>query len=634
MSARKLLLRNFQSPGDIVMLTAAVRDLHRAYPGTFATDVRTSAAALWNHNPHLTPLDEGDEDVEIIDCEYPLIHRSNELQAHFLEGFIRDLNERLALRIRLTDFHGDIHLSQAERMQMPCGLERRRGAPLWIVAAGGKYDYTIKWWDVRRYQKVVSALGDRVQFAQVGEAGHYHPAILGAIDLRGRTSLRDLVSLVHHADGVLTPVSFLMHLAAAVECRPGRSRACVVVAGGREPVHWEAYPGHDFLHTVGALPCCQDGGCWRSRTLPLRDGDAKDEPDQRCMDVVGYLPRCMDAISADHVIECIERCIHGDARGTRRRIDPVQADPPLTPATARDRADRFVASRGPAMPEHAGRGIVICAGGSRYLPPAWVTIRVLRMLGCRLPIQLWYLGPSEMGIRAIARLAQWDVECVDAHEVRRAHPARILNGWELKPYAIIHSPFREVLLIDADNVPTRDPEYLFATPQFSKHGALFWPDRDRLGRDHPIWELCGVAWRGDFAFESGQVAVDKSRCWTALRLCMWLNEHSDFYYRYVHGDKETFHLAFRKCNAAFAMAPAPPIYRQGIFYQRDFDGQVVFQHGRKWSFEPDSDREGYVHEAACRRFLAELEAEWLVLDPSRSSIPVPASEPAALALVP
>ena len=33
MAPEKLILRNFQSPGDIVMLTAAVRDLHRAYPG-------------------------------------------------------------------------------------------------------------------------------------------------------------------------------------------------------------------------------------------------------------------------------------------------------------------------------------------------------------------------------------------------------------------------------------------------------------------------------------------------------------------------------------------------------------------------------------------------------------------------
>ena len=42
---RKLILRNFQSPGDIVMLTGAVRDLHRAHPGEFQIDVRTSCPA-------------------------------------------------------------------------------------------------------------------------------------------------------------------------------------------------------------------------------------------------------------------------------------------------------------------------------------------------------------------------------------------------------------------------------------------------------------------------------------------------------------------------------------------------------------------------------------------------------------
>lgn len=45
-SMRKLILRNFQSPGDIVMLTAAVRDLHRTYPGEFITDVRTPFPGL------------------------------------------------------------------------------------------------------------------------------------------------------------------------------------------------------------------------------------------------------------------------------------------------------------------------------------------------------------------------------------------------------------------------------------------------------------------------------------------------------------------------------------------------------------------------------------------------------------
>ena len=86
------------------MLTAAVRDLHRAHPGEFMTDVRTSCPALWEHNPHLTPLADDDPAVETIDCHYPLIHQSNTTPAHFLHGFPAFLNQTLGLRIRVTDF--------------------------------------------------------------------------------------------------------------------------------------------------------------------------------------------------------------------------------------------------------------------------------------------------------------------------------------------------------------------------------------------------------------------------------------------------------------------------------------------------------------------------------------------------
>jgi hypothetical protein len=63
---RKLILRNSQSPGDILMLTAAVRDLHRCQPGRFLTDVRTPCPALWENNPFLTSLNETDPEVESI----------------------------------------------------------------------------------------------------------------------------------------------------------------------------------------------------------------------------------------------------------------------------------------------------------------------------------------------------------------------------------------------------------------------------------------------------------------------------------------------------------------------------------------------------------------------------------------
>jgi hypothetical protein len=120
---------------------------------------------------------------------------------------------------------------------------------------------------------------------------------------------------MHFADGALAPVSLLMHLAAAVETPAGRprSRPCVVVAGGREPPHFTAYPHHQFLHTVGALRCCDQGGCWKSRTLPLGDGDSKDRPEELCVDVAGRLPRCMDMITASMVIERIEMYFNGGA---------------------------------------------------------------------------------------------------------------------------------------------------------------------------------------------------------------------------------------------------------------------------------------------------------------------------------
>ena len=313
MTPRKLILSNQQSPGDIVMLTAAVRDLHASFPGDYVTDVRTPCPDLWLHNPFITPLGDDEPDVEYLPCHYPLIHQSNQRPFHFIHGFIEYLGERLGVRVLPNQFKGDIHLAEEEKEGPFAGMEQIAGRPFWLIAAGGKFDFTIKWWDIARYQQVVNQFANRLLFVQVGEDGHHHPALEGVIDLRGKTSLRELLLLMYHAQGVVCPVTLLMHLAAAVETPPGRppNRPCVVVAGGREPVHWEAYPYHQFLHTLGMLECCARGGCWRSRTVALGDGNSNDHPHSLCADVVGNLPRCMDMITAEDVVRAISGYLSG-----------------------------------------------------------------------------------------------------------------------------------------------------------------------------------------------------------------------------------------------------------------------------------------------------------------------------------
>ena len=295
------------------MLTAAVRAIHDCCPGDFLTDVRTSCPDLWSNNPYITPLEEAAPDVHTIECHYPLIHQSNQRPYHFIHGFIEYLAEKLHAPIAPLRFKGDIHLPANERL-MPDKFVSLNliAAPFWLIVAGGKFDFTTKWWAPDRYQSVVDHFQGRIRFVQVGEVGHHHPPLKGVVDLRGQTTLRELIRLVHHAQGVLCPVTLLMHLAAAVPTQNPLFplRPCVVVAGGREPPHWEAYPAHQFIHTVGMLECCRDGGCWRSRVLPIGDGDEKDFVGL-CANVVGSLPRCMDMITADHVISRIDGYFQG-----------------------------------------------------------------------------------------------------------------------------------------------------------------------------------------------------------------------------------------------------------------------------------------------------------------------------------
>ena len=175
-------------------------------------------------------------------------------------------------------FRGDIYLTNDEKQNRSELDSAGIAEDFWVVVAGGKYDYTAKWWDPARYQAVVDHFRGKLQFVQCGAAGDWHPRLNNVVDLVGKTSIRQFVRLMYHADGVLCPVTFAMHLAAAVPTKreKPRNRACVVVAGGREPPQWEAYPHHQFISNNGALSCCDNGGCWKARCQRVGDGDRKD----------------------------------------------------------------------------------------------------------------------------------------------------------------------------------------------------------------------------------------------------------------------------------------------------------------------------------------------------------------------
>lgn len=604
-------------------MTGAVRELHQQHPGQFATDVDTTFPQVWWHNPYITRLSSN---IEAIDCKNVQIDRTGERGIHYVGAYLEHLNHHLGIRTDLKKVAGDIHISPVEKnwhsdIWTLCGRE----VPFWLICSGGKLDIPIKWWDHGRYQEIVNHFRGRIQFVQVGAWGNHHPRLEGAIDLRGATNIRDLIHLMHYARGVVCGVTSMMHLAAAVPRESRVPRGVFVVAGAREAEVWERYPGHHYFDTSSMVSCRH---CWKHRHIRLEDRGGNTNDEIVCREVSSNLPRCMDLVSAREVIDKIEAFCGSHPAAVLKAYQRPFAQKALlarevlstfdrhnvTPLNAVAMAERAIEEiAGYPARRFSGRGIVLCGGGSRYFANAWICIKMLRFHGCSLPIEVWHLGRREMDRTMEGLLQDLGVTCVNAREVMNRYPLRNPLGWELKSYALLHSRFEEVLFLDADNVPVANPEYLFEEPDFKRTGAVFWPDFRRLGQRRAIWKVCGVRYRDEPEFESGQMLVNKRLCWRPLNLAFWYNDHSEFFFKYMHGDKETFHMAWRKLGAAYVMVPHAIHALPGTMCQHDLQGKRIFQHRNleKWSVFSEPKRiPGFWYEEECVRFLDELRRSW------------------------
>lgn len=311
---RRFVFIHKRAPGDIVVLTALVRDIALTYPGEFEIGVDTTFPAVWNNNPYVVPLKDikGRGQAKWLHLTYGQGLRDQTSETvHFLSYFHRDFARQAKIEVPLTLPYPDIHLSAAEENASP--VQGR----YWVFLSGGKSDFTAKVWGTAAWKQTAeSLLALGIPLVQVGAAdkGHWHPEIPGVLNLVGRTSPRDWIRLIRHADGVICGITGAMHIAAALQ------RPCVVIAGGREAWWWEAYVRenaglgglqtaqklnvpHRYLHTIGMLDCCKTHGCWKNKVLPLNNDPSLCkypiiQPGQA-------VPKCLDMITPEHVVEAV-----------------------------------------------------------------------------------------------------------------------------------------------------------------------------------------------------------------------------------------------------------------------------------------------------------------------------------------
>ncbi len=255
--APPLALAFFGGIGDELLLTTVVHELRRR--GSHGTWIFSEYPELWANNAAqdlVVPWDRrhgawaeafGWNIILPHYCYYDSAHDADVPPAHHI---LRVMCERVGILGPIT--------RKPRLVLTPEEEEHGARVPdqVAIQSAGlsARFAAKTKQWFPDRYQAVVDALKGEVNFVQLGSRDD--PPLAGALDLRGRTTLRESAAILGRSRAFVGQVGMMMHLARAVDCR------AVIVYGGREHPLQTGYSCNENLYVpVPCSPCWQVNTC-------------------------------------------------------------------------------------------------------------------------------------------------------------------------------------------------------------------------------------------------------------------------------------------------------------------------------------------------------------------------------------
>lgn len=292
---KKIKLVCNQQIGDCIKTTTVAKLFKEQYP-EYDIEVAMSHPVVYKNNPNVInnsvsgggPINAAtqeeskcirvvcnqDDDNGAVDNKYS-IHKLKENDASFLQGMVGYINAKYGFNLQITEDKPDIYLSEEEKKPI-------EGLPTnyWVVNAGSEHGNTRKMYPREYWEKFFNMNKD-MTFVQTGVTKDNHKPYencKNVINRLDKDNVRETLRLIYHSKGVVTPVSFTMHAAAAWH------KPCIAIAGGGEDVCWENYKygSFNYIHTIGSLDCCNSGGCWKA-TCDNLDPDTKI---QKCMKLI------------------------------------------------------------------------------------------------------------------------------------------------------------------------------------------------------------------------------------------------------------------------------------------------------------------------------------------------------------
>ncbi|KAI8807467.1 mannosyltransferase putative-domain-containing protein [Cladochytrium replicatum] len=240
------------------------------------------------------------------------------------------------------------------------------------------------------------------------------------------------------------------------------------------------------------------------------------------------------------------------------------------------------------------RGLVVTTSHVQQLTYLTAQIELLRSQGCKLPIEVWGF-PHEMNddmMQSISNLARPGMPVIlRLADEKLPWPISRgrTDGYHIKAVAILNSAFWEVLYLDVDVMPMKNPDELFDSGEYIKYGTIFWVDYWKTHPYSPVWRWLGLPCTDEWEQESGILVLDRARAWNALRLLWYFERDDDIrrFHDFLHGDKDVFRFSWKITSTpvywvspgGFLPSPEHPDRLCGIsMIQYDPKGVPAFAH--------------------------------------------------------
>ncbi|KAH3667800.1 hypothetical protein WICMUC_005200 [Wickerhamomyces mucosus] len=271
-----------------------------------------------------------------------------------------------------------------------------------------------------------------------------------------------------------------------------------------------------------------------------------------------------------------------------------------------------------------GKGIVMIGGGS-FLGTALTSIRALRETGSQLPLQLMLTTFEEYDKDVCeVLLPKLNSKCIIMEEIVGSETFNSLHlqKYELKVLGLFLSTFEEALLLDADNLAVKDPDYILESKPYNKYGYIIWPDFWRQTISPHFYDIAGIkvgepirkdgvppnepfpsrenaqlsdleGTIPDSTCEAGQLAINKKLHFKSLLATVYYNLYGFKYYYHLLGqgavgigDKDTFIAGLTVFQEPYYFVKQRPL----LF---GYDHENGWQDTTMVQYDPSQDFEYY-----------------------------------------